>query len=95
MFRSRGRAFKFTRSARREPAERVKVAEQRDLGSVVQDLLVLPPHDRRKRFLGVAAVRVAAQSCPVVVGLVDTEQHLASGRRGVAEPLDGAGCIWS
>jgi hypothetical protein len=26
----------------------VEVAEQRDLGAVVQDLLILPPHDRRK-----------------------------------------------
>ena len=71
----------------------VEVANQRDLGSVVQDLVVLPPHVRRERLVGITPVRVGAQPGAVVVGLVDREQGQSPVGCGIPESLDGTGRI--
>jgi hypothetical protein len=68
----------------------VEVAEQGDLGTVVQDLLVDPPDDVDEYFFGVAAVGVGAVADGVERGVIAVRQRAAPFLDGPGEGGDRA-----
>jgi len=71
----------------------VQIAQQRDLRTVVQHLLVDPPHDLEERLFGVAAVGVGAVADGVERLVVGRQQRRPPRPRAASNSVSPAAAV--